>query len=246
MNGADVMGAKKTPKAKSDASRETRRAMAQARSSGRAGRWWWIAAAGVVAVFLVVVVVFAMRPGAGPRSPEPPNAALTNPPATVAVGGDAAPPWPAPKDAAAAVRAAGLPMLGSEGNVEHIHAHLDVLVDGHAVAVPADIGIDRASGTISPLHTHDATGVIHIESPVKRQFSLGELFSEWDVSLSTDNIGALRAADGKVLRVFVNGTQKTGNPAAITFGPHDEIAVVYGVPRAGETIPSKYDFPAGE
>jgi hypothetical protein len=121
-----------------------------------------------------------------------------------------------------------------------------VLVDGQALRVPADIGIDRTRGTISPLHTHDATGVIHIESPVKRQFSLGEFFSEWDVSLSADNIGALRVADSKVLRVFVNGAPKSGNPAAITFGPHDEIAVVYGIPRPGETIPSKYDFPSGE
>ena len=240
------MGARKTPKAESDASRVARKAMARARSGGRTSGWVWIAAAAVVAALLVVVVVVAVRQGGHRGVPETSDAALTNPPATVAVGGDAAPPWPAPKDAAAAVRAAGLPMLGSEGAVEHIHAHLDVQVDGQAVAVPADIGIDRASGTISPLHTHDATGVIHIESPVKRQFSLGELFSEWEVSLSTDNIGALRATDGKNLRVFVNGTEKTGNPAAITFGPHDEIAVVYGTPRPGETIPSKYDFPSGE
>jgi hypothetical protein len=245
MKGADFMEARKTPQAKSDASRAARKAVARARSGGRAGRWLWIAAAAGVAALLVVVVVVAMRTS-NHRSSETPAAGLNNAPATVATRADAAPPWPAPADAAAAVRVAGLPMLGSEGNVEHIHAHLDVQVDGQAVSVPADIGIDRASGTISPLHTHDATSVIHIESPVKRQFSLGEFFSEWDVRLSTDNIGALRTADGKVLRVFVNGAQKTGNPAAITFGPHDEIAVVYGTPLPGETIPSKYDFPAGD
>ena len=239
------MGTRKTQRVKSDASRDARKAIARARSGGRASGWVWTAAAGVIAALLVVVVVVAVRQG-GHRGAETSDAALTNPPATVAVGGDAAPPWQAPKDAAAAVRTAGVPMLGGEGNVEHIHAHLDVVVDGQAVSVPADIGIDRASGTISPLHTHDGAGVVHIESPIKRQFSLGEFFSEWDVSLSTDNIGALRAADGKVVRVFVNGTQKTGNPAALTFGPHDEIAVVYGTPRPGETIPSKYDFPAGE
>ena len=239
------MGAKKTPKAQSDASRAARKAVARARSGGRAGRWLWIAAAAGVAALLVVVVVVAMRTS-GHRSSETPAAGLNNAPATVATGADAAPPWPAPADAAAAVRAAGLPMLGSEGNVEHIHAHLDVQVDGQAVPVPADIGIDRTHGTISPMHTHDATGVVHIESPVKRQFSLGEFFSEWGVSLSADNVGALRAADGKSLRVFVNGAPKSGNPAAITFGPHDEIAVVYGITRPGESIPSKYDFPAGE
>ena len=249
------MCAKKRPPSESDSSRAARTAMSRARSGGRAGRWLWLAAAAGVAALLVVVVVVTVRAG-GHRGPDAAETSLNNPPATTGVGADTAPPWPAPADAAGAVRAAGLPMLNSEGAVEHIHAHLDVLVDGQAVPVPADIGIDRTRGTISPLHTHDATGVIHIESPVKRQFSLGEFFSEWGVSLSTDNIGALRAADGKSLRVFVNGTHghrdlpvepaKTGNPAAIAFDPHDEIAMIYGIPRPGETIPSKYDFPAGD
>src|SRR6185369_5083876 len=99
---------------------------------------------------------------------------------------------------------AGLPMLNSEGNVEHIHVHLDVLNDGQPVRVPANIGIDLAHGAISPLHTHDDTGVVHIESPVKRQFSLGEFFSEWGVSLSANNIGGLRATGDKRVRVYVN------------------------------------------
>jgi len=65
-------------------------------------------------------------------------------------------------------------------------------------------------------------------------------------SALTDNVGGLRATDGKAVRVFVNGKPQTGNPAAITYGGHDEIAVVYGIPQPGETIPSKYDFPQDE
>ena len=96
------------------------------------------------------------------------------------------------------------------------------------------------------MHSHDTSGVIHIESPVQRQFSLGEFFSEWGVSLSADNIGALHEADGKTVRAYVNGTLRTGNQAAIIFAPHDQIALIYGVPRAGETIPAHFDFPRGE
>ncbi len=149
-------------------------------------------------------------------------------------------------DVTAAVRAAGLPILGSDGQVEHIHAHLDVVVDGHPVQVPAGIGIDPVHRAISPLHTHDTSGVIHIESPVQRQFSLGEFFSEWGVSLSADTIGALRAVGDKTLRAYVNGTLRTGNPAAITFEPHDEIALIYAVPQRGETLPARFDFPRGD
>jgi hypothetical protein len=137
-------------------------------------------------------------------------------------------------------------MLGPEGTTEHLHVHLDVLVNGRAVPVPAGIGIDVTNRRISALHTHDDSGVIHIESPVKRDCSLGEFFSEWQVSLSQNNIGGLRARDGQTLRVFVNGALRQGNPAAINFAPHDEIAVVYGTLEQGESIPAKYDFPAGD
>jgi len=195
---------------------------------------------------LLVAVIIAVPKTAHPPISGADTASLNNPPATVALGADSPPPWPAPADASAAVRAAGLPMLSAEGLVEHIHAHLDMLDDGRPAQVPANIGIDRSRGTISPLHTHDATGVIHIESPVRRQFSLGEFFTEWGLGLSADNIGALRATDGRTVRAYVNGTERTGNPAAITFGARDEIALIYGRPQPGETIPSHFDFPPAD
>jgi hypothetical protein len=222
--------------------RDGRKAVAYARSSARSGTGWWVAVSGIVA--LAVLLTIARSVG-GQRTSQMKGPDINDPAATTAVGGYTTPPWPAPADATAAVNAAGLPMLGREGNVEHIHAHLDVLVDGQAVSVPADIGIDVHRRTISPLHTHDASGVLHIESPVKRQFSLGEFFSEWQVSLSEDNLGGLRTGGGNVVRVFVNGAQRTGNPGAIMLGAHDEIAVVYDRPQPGETIPRSYDFGGG-
>jgi hypothetical protein len=71
------------------------------------------------------------------------------------------------------------------------------------------------------------------------------VFSEWQVSLSEDNLGALRTGGGEIVRVFVNGTQRNGNPGAIMLGAHDEIAVLYDKPQSGETIPRNYDFSGG-
>jgi hypothetical protein len=218
-----------------------RNAVARARG-GRGGRLWWLGAAAIVAVALAVVV--AVTKSGHSQRERGTIPALNNPPATTAVGRDTPPPWNAPADAAA-VRAAGLPMLSQEGTVIHIHAHLDVSVDGQPVEVPAGIGIDRSRHGISPLHTHDATGVIHIESPVNRAFTLGEFFTEWDVSLSPDNVGGLHVGDGKTLRVFVNGTQVTANLAAVILNAHDEIALIYGNPQSAGSIPSRYDFPSG-
>ena len=215
-----------------------RMAVARARGGHSAG-WVWIVVTGIIAVMAVLVVAKSVRSQHNQAVP----AELSNPPATTAVGRDTLPPWSAPTDAAAAMRAAGLPMLSREGTVEHIHAHLDVRVNGQSVEVPAMIGIDRRG--ISPVHTHDTTGVIHIESPVKRTFTLGEFFTEWDVGLSTDSIGGLRAGDGKTLRAFVNGNPVTGNPAALPLNAHDEIVLIYGTAQPGESIPAHYDFAAG-
>ncbi|MEV4539261.1 hypothetical protein AB0J82_36360 [Asanoa sp. NPDC049518] len=166
-------------------------------------------------------------------------------PAATATGRTDQPPWPAPTDATAQVKEAGLPMLGTEGEVVHIHAHLDVIANGQKVDVPAGVGIDEATGQLSPLHTHDTTGVIHVESPVKAEFSLGQFFTEWDVSLAADHIGSLHTGDGKTVAAYVNGKPVTGDPAAIVLHAHDEIALVYGTAAQQANPPASFEFPAG-
>lgn len=176
-------------------------------------------------------------------------ASVPSTPLTTVKGAATAPPWPAPADASARARTAGLPMLGTEGQVLHIHAHLDVIVDGKAVTVPADIGIDEAKQQLSPLHTHDTTGVIHIESPKKADFTLGQVMSEWDVALNARGIGGLRTGDGDELHVYVNGKERTGDPGAVKLAAHEEIAVVYGRFPQGTPqvkVPGSYTFPDGE
>jgi hypothetical protein len=153
--------------------------------------------------------------------------------------------WPAPADATAQAKAAGLPMLGQEGQVLHIHSHLDVFVDGKAVTVPAEIGIDLVKQQISPLHTHDTSGVVHIESPVKKDFALGEFMTEWNVPISKDALGPLKTSGGKQLHVYVNGKKRTGDPASLKLGAHDEIAVVYGAAGAKVRVPTSYNWPQG-
>ncbi|NUQ99668.1 MAG: hypothetical protein HOY79_24985 [Streptomyces sp.] len=153
--------------------------------------------------------------------------------------------WPAPADATAQAKAAGLPMLGQEGQVLHIHSHLDVYVDGKQVTVPAEIGIDLVKQQISPLHTHDTSGVVHIESPVKRDFTLGEFMTEWNVPISMNALGPLKTGGGKELHVFVNGKQLNGDPASLKLVAHDEIAIVYGTAGEKVQVPTSYNWPQG-
>ncbi|MET8681956.1 hypothetical protein ABZW18_31350 [Streptomyces sp. NPDC004647] len=201
----------------------------------------------VVAAIIAGITIAVVSSGNGPsRSPAPAEAAIPTTPVKTASGRTTTPPWDAPSDPSARVEAAGLPMLGEEGNVEHIHAHLDVIINGKRVTVPADIGIDQQAQKLSPLHTHDSNGVIHVESPVKATFSLGQFMTEWDLALTQDSIGGLKAGGGNEFRAYVNGRERPGNPAAIEFRAHDEIALVYGPAGQKVDVPSSYDWPEGE
>jgi hypothetical protein len=227
--------------------RKRSQVVASARRAGSPNRGLWIGGAIVVVVALVVVLAVAIshRAASGQASGQPTPTAIPTSPLTTANGRISQPPWPVPGNATDAVHSAGLPMLGSEGTVEHIHVHLDILMDGKPVTVPALVGIDEQAQSISPLHTHDTSGVIHIESPVKGTFSLGQFFTEWQVTLSADQLGGLRAGNGNELRAYVNGKQVTGNPAAIMFTAHDEIALVYGPADQHVTVPGSYVWQQG-
>ncbi|MFE0461387.1 hypothetical protein ACFW1A_19280 [Kitasatospora sp. NPDC058965] len=206
-------------------------------------------AAGVLGLALVgtVAAVAVAQHDSGSKGGSA-AAAMPSHPRTTADGRTSAAPWDAPADASAAVAAAGLPMLDSEGTVEHIHAHLDVYLDGKSVAVPALIGIDESAQRISPLHTHDTSGVIHIESPVKTDFTLGQFLTEWQVSVAADHLGGATTDATHTLTAYLNGKAVSGDPAAIQLGAHDEIALVYGTAaeNAQVNVPSSYTFPDGE
>jgi hypothetical protein len=144
-----------------------------------------------------------------------------------------------------------------------VHAHLDVFVNGQKVTVPAGLGIDienpgvhvfpdiaGATGyggiaqpcnapCISPLHTHDVSGVIHTESSTHKYNTLGQLFTEWNVKLDKNCVDKY-CKPATEITVYVDGKPTTGDPRTIPLSNFEEIAIVVGTPPA--QIPSKGDF----
>ena len=101
--------------------------------------------------------------------------------------------------------------------------------------MPAGIGIgDRL---LSPLHTHDASGVIHVESTTVRSYSLAEFFAVWGVRL-TKTCLAGECGDGKV-HLFFNG-KPAADPNRVVLAQHLEIVVAFGAPP--KPVPSSYRF----
>lgn len=135
------------------------------------------------------------------------------------------------------LRAIGLPALSEEGQVLHIHQHLDVRVNGRAVTVPAAIGfgidVDQKVKFVSPLHTHDVDGTIHVESPLRRQFMLGDFFDVWGLRFSASCLGSYCAQGDARVRVYVNGrlVGPGSDPRAVVLESHQQILVSYGTRR---------------
>jgi hypothetical protein len=146
------------------------------------------------------------------------------------------------------LRALGLPVLPVEGKALHTHEHLDLYLNGTHVAVPAGIGIgiDPSRRFFSPLHTHDRTGILHVESPTRTAYTLGQFFAVWGVRLSARCIGSYCAGGGRTLQAFVDGKRLAGNPAQIPLRRHEEIVLAFGTrTKRPKRIPSSYSFPAG-
>ncbi len=157
-----------------------------------------------------------------------------------------APPWPAPVSARvpAGVHAAGLSLTATPGYVVRFAVHLDVIVNGRQVTVPAGIGIDARRRLIAALYTSDTSGIIHVDSDNDGSvFTLGQFFDEWQVALTPEHLGGLRTSRDDSVAVYLNGSRFAGRPASVLLMPHLAIAVTYRPGAAA--VPASYPFPAG-
>jgi hypothetical protein len=144
----------------------------------------------------------------------------------------------------------GISCQTSEQVLFHIHAHLAVFVSGQQNVIPAGIGIPGAvfqhtsdgpfvgTGTCFYwLHSHTADGVIHIESPLTRTYTLGNYFDIWGQPLDATHVGP---ATGPVT-AYVDGQRYTGNPRDVALNAHTVVQLDVGT----DVAPRAFSFPAG-
>ena len=130
----------------------------------------------------------------------------------------------------------------------HVHAHLSLFEKGAQIAIPYGIGIVRPfqvnngfvgmGNGIYWLHTHDATGIIHVESPDSRTYTLGQFFDIWGQTLNAQEVAGLKGT----VRAYVDGKRYTGDPRSIPLGAHTQITLQVGAPFVP---PPAYVFPEG-
>ena len=131
--------------------------------------------------------------------------------------------------------------------VQHIHVHLTLIADGVQRAIPLAVGTKGAEvingGFVVDaqcfywLHTHDASGIVHIESPSTTVLTLGQLFAIWGEPLTRSNIGGFQGA----VTTYVDSTKYDGDLGSLAFAERQQITLIVG------TVPSEipvYAFPS--
>lgn len=206
---------------------------------------------------LVVFVVIAV---AGCSGKSEPMDAVDYSASTAPEPSSGQPPWPRPDDTIALARRADIAPDRKEYLTYHIHAHLDVFVNGRAVTVPAALGIEVSDpgvktfkeagkateyggieqcdeACIAPLHTHDESGVVHIESPERADYRLGQFFELWNVRFTPRCVGGYCRPRAPIA-VFVDGRRLRRDPGDLVFEDGQEVAIVIGSPP--KTIPQEF------
>jgi hypothetical protein len=133
----------------------------------------------------------------------------------------------------------GIKCGASEQLAYHIHAHLLVYVNGQPRALPGGIGIpgsqvvSTAEGPVAAggqciywLHTHAPDGIIHVESPTRRIYTLGQFFNVWHQPLSGNQVAGAKGT----VSAIVNGKAWSKSPRGIPLLPHAVIQLSVGQP----------------
>ena len=136
-----------------------------------------------------------------------------------------------------------IPCESGEQLAAHTHAHLLILRDGFSQTVPQYVGIPGApllSKCIYWMHTHDRTGLIHVEAPRPQTFTLGQFFDIWGQPLTATQV-ALNPVGTGGLKAFVDGKAFAGDPRSIELKAHTQVVLEIGK----QVTPPNFDFPAG-
>ncbi len=112
----------------------------------------------------------------------------------------------------------------------HIHAHVTMYVNGTQAPMPADIGIAPDGSCLYWLHTHDTTGVIHVEAPANVSVTFGDFLDIWEQRFQQLGYPS-QLSDATGWQVYVNGKPFTGDFHKIPLQSHTLITLAYNSPN---------------
>lgn len=122
-----------------------------------------------------------------------------------------------------------IPCVGSEQVTYHVHAHLTIVLNGTRRYYPPEgVGISLLHLCLYWLHTHDASGIIHIEAPHRIAPTLGNFFDIWGQPLSRRHVWHFTVPPGSPMRVYVGRRLYHGDPRRIMLFFHTKVTIEIG------------------
>jgi hypothetical protein len=116
-----------------------------------------------------------------------------------------------------------------EQTAVHYHALVYIYINGQQVQVPQGVGIASDSSCYYWMHTHDASGVIHMEAPSGRDFTLGNFFDIWSTKFTQLGYhNELSSAAGWT--VYIGSQKYNGDFHNIVLKSHMIVTLAYNSP----------------
>ena len=148
----------------------------------------------------------------------------------------------------------GMPCLTTLNENYHIHVFVGLIQNGHELALPDGIGMKNPgadSGGVTStascfyyLHTHDASGIVHVEDPSTASrttalHTLGQFFAIWGQPLGawTTIYTSGQSYRGQGSQFVSNSTYTKygGSPGSMPLYAHEVIWLESGSPTLGAT-----------
>ena len=100
--------------------------------------------------------------------------------------------------------------LDHSGLARHDHSNLNIYINGVENAIPSSVGINtevcnQEGGNMHAVHTHDASGKLHIESNEDIDIPIGVFFDIWGVHFNETGIFDYRVNSTHELVMTVDG-----------------------------------------
>jgi hypothetical protein len=119
-----------------------------------------------------------------------------------------------------------------EQTASHYHVLLSIYINGKSVPVATQVGIAPDVSCYYWLHTHDSSGIVHIEAPANRTFTLGNFLDIWGQRFSSLQYPPqLDQPGGPGWQIFVDGKLVGGDFHNIVLKPHEFITIAYNTPN---------------
>ena len=103
----------------------------------------------------------------------------------------------------------------------HVHPYLVIDIAGVNVTIPTDVGLVESGTAFEPVHTHDSSGILHIElsqsDATSRNYTLADFFTIWNYSARTVGTSESPVLNGRVLPVVFSSTDILGFSSNSTY-----------------------------